>query len=731
MPTSKVTIYLIVSALLCLFGFSQLAQAASNDLTSASNRVSTTNVTAQFISEYRRVTPGATFGLILQLDIRKDWHTYWRNPGDSGQATSIKWQLPKGISASDIQWPFPERQYIGPVANYGYHGVANHLVMITVSNDWPVSKPVNITAKATWLVCKEECIPESGMLSLVLPSSEKNELADQYSSTFLGVRQQLPTSVDLLSHYQYQADKQIQFEFTLPEKITKSDRIEYFPYDWGVVKAPAPQAPVVESNRILLTTEKGDLKFSSPLNGTVVVTRENQPTLAYEIESSLGVFSENTTGEFKVNTQNDLDSFSFLGALIFALIGGVILNLMPCVFPVLSMKALSLVSHSGESSVVIKRHGMVYTLGILICFVVLGIALIAIKSAGQQIGWGFQLQSPVFVSAIIMVLFILGLSLSGYLEIGTSLMGTGSGLADKGGYSGSFFTGVLAVVVATPCTAPFMGPAMGYALTQPPWIMFAVLLTLGLGLALPYLLLCFFPLLSRKLPRPGLWMQKFQQFLAFPMFATAAWLVWVLGQQTDMNRIFVLLVSLVAVVFTIWVYKNTRQSRGVWAWIINVSCLLLILLLLGVNSSGNSVNEGSVKTASNSLNAEEFGTPVLMDLLQQGKPVFVNMTAAWCITCLANEKVALSSPQLNAYFKAKGITYLKGDWTQQDANISQYLELFGRSSVPLYVYYPAQQNTDSPDMRSARVLPQLLTVAAVIDSIESASPATLFLTTSK
>ena len=411
------------------------------------------------------------------------------------------------------------------------------------------------------------------------------------------------------------------------------------------------------------------------------------------------------------------NSISLLSALLFAFLGGLILNLMPCVFPVLSMKAMSLVKHANEPSVVIKRHGLVYTFGVLASFILLGVCLLVLQATGQQIGWGFQLQSPLFVSVIVIVLFVLGLSLSGFVEIGASLMGVGSGLAQQSGYKGSFFTGVLAVIVATPCTAPFMGPAVGFALTQSPLVTLLVLSALGFGLALPYLLLCYFPLLSTRLPKPGAWMRTLQQFLAFPMYATAAWLIWVLGLQTGINYVFAVLISCILVALAIWLWQNSSSASRHWRIIgrIIVLFVLIAIAVMLLNVPKATLTTQLNNSDSSGVNYQTFSMQGLNELREQGSPVFVNMTAAWCITCLANEKVALSTAQLKQYFADNKIVYLKGDWTNQDASITQYLESFGRSSVPLYVYYPAG-SANEPS-----VLPQILTAASVIDFIESAT----------
>ena len=689
------------------------------------NPVTTDNLSARLVSDSSSVKPGGAFYVALVFEIRDGWHTYWRNPGDSGQATSIDWQLPRGVEASAIDWPFPERQYVGPVANYGYHGTAYHRIKIQTPEDWPVGEPISLTANAKWLVCEEECIPEQGQLVLNIATAQSSALDSTQADLFSTIDNLLPSELAISSSYQYADSGDIRFEFEPSTLLTTAKDIEYFPYDWGLVSAPAKQQLVQDPSFVSITTKKSDLSFSNKVQGLLVVHQEDNTVKAFEVESQYGVLNlaSDSRIEPQTNTSNNL---SVLGALLFALLGGLILNLMPCVFPVLSMKAMSLVAHNHESKPVIRKHGLMYTLGILVCFAVLGIALIAVKAAGQQIGWGFQLQSPYFVSLLIVVLFVLGLSLSGYLEVGTSLMGVGNDLAHKSGYAGSFFTGVLAVVVATPCTAPFMGPAIGFALTQSTPVTLMVLMALGLGLALPFLLLSFIPVLSNVLPKPGAWMKTFQQFLAFPMFASAAWLVWVLGQQTDMNGVFSILMVLILITFTIWLWQKTRTITMPLKALGMLACAGMLIgagMQVHSYSSASSADINRVTASvSETAHYQTFKVGTLNSLREQGQAVFVNMTAAWCITCLANEKVALSSNELETFFSDNKITYLKGDWTNQDAEITEYLQSFGRNSVPLYVFYPAKNGNDAQTLPI--VLPQILTVDTVVDSMQSAMHST-------
>jgi len=682
------------------------------------NPVKTENVTASIISEYDSVAPGESLSVALKLNIREGWHTYWRNPGDSGQATSIKWTLPRGVQASQISWPYPERQYVGPVANYGYHGTALHFVELKVDASLQTDSEFEVVADADWLVCEEECIPEKAQLRFTVKTTDAPLLEEDHITEFARGRAAIPTPLNAKSGYQYMdSTSGIRFEFSPHDSLSAARSIEYFPYDWGVVQAPAKQTVVQDSAFVSITTEKGDLDFSKPIAGVVVLQTADSEYKAYEVESNPGPLIVNRDDALQSKPKLELAT-----ALLFALLGGIILNLMPCVFPVLFMKALSLVAHAGGSNSQSRLHGLVYTSGVLASFAILAMVLISVKAAGLQVGWGFQLQSPLFVSVIAVIMFVLGLSLSGYLKLGTKFMGAGNKLASQQGFAGSFFTGVLAVIVATPCTAPFMGPAIGFAFTQPSIIAVMVLLALGLGLALPYLLLSFFPMFARLLPKPGLWMERFQQFLAFPMFASAAWLVWVVSQQAGSDAVFVLLLVLIMVSFSIWLWQSTRASGPLWLRIGNTGAVLMATLaaILMVRSTNNSNTASSVVADrnENSAHFQTFNKDDLRQLREDDRAVFVNMTAAWCITCLANERVALSSPKIKTFFADNDITYLKGDWTNQDAHITDYLDQFGRNSVPLYVYYP--KGSGAP-----KVLPQILTITTLIDNIDSANSSSL------
>jgi thiol:disulfide interchange protein/DsbC/DsbD-like thiol-disulfide interchange protein len=715
----------------------QLAMAAQD--AEPSSFVQTEQVRAELVAETASVHPGQTLTVGLHQKIIPHWHTYWLNPGDSGLATTLAWQLPPGVSAGPIQWPIPHRFTQGPVTNHGYADEVTLLSELKVPPEAKPGQPLVLQAKASWLVCAEVCIPQNGLLSLSVPVVAKDAPVGTSHALIVQARAQLPTQP---SWAVGAALKDKQLVLSLPAKAHEgAGRLKeawFYPADWGVVAHNAPQPQRIEGEQLHLALTPGEapLAQGKALRGVLVLTHElkgQEVRQGFEIAPVLGaapaapVASRDAPAKpERADTPGaalDPHEAPSLGlALVLAFTGGLILNLMPCVFPVLSIKALSLLSHTSHRPAQARLQGLAYTAGVLASFGLLALAMLALKAGGAQVGWGFQFQSPGFVLVVAYLMLAVGLSLSGVFTIGASVTGVGGALADKPGLSGSFFTGVLATVVATPCTAPFMGGAIGFALGQPAAVVLAVFLSLGLGLAVPYLLLSTWPALQRWLPRPGAWMERFKQALAFPMYAAAAWLVWVLAQQADANAVGAALLGMVGIAFAAWLYDATRQST---AWRPAAGLLLALLTVSGVIGSSLLSLEGRepqvVSAASPSGKAKAWSPydPVAFQQLRaDGKPVFLNFTAAWCITCLANERVALSQAPVQEAFKAQGITYLKGDWTRQDPAITEVLRNFDRSGVPLYVYYPAGIGSKPV------VLPQILTPDVVLQALRDAAPKT-------
>ncbi|PKM12670.1 MAG: thiol:disulfide interchange protein [Gammaproteobacteria bacterium HGW-Gammaproteobacteria-3] len=681
-----------------------------------SHEAATEQVTAQLIASVDAVRPGDEILVGVQQRIIPHWHTYWVNPGDSGLATKIDYTLPEGASVGDIQWPTPSLIQLGPVINYGYENEVTLLSPLSVPKDAVIGERFPIQAKVKWLVCEEVCIPQQVDLALELPIVSFVESTGPGSPLIERALASLPVTSPWPIDVKPSGD-----DLTL--RISGSElssaeitTVRFYPEQWGRISHGAPQQDRQADDAIELTLRPGEapLSLGEPLVGVLTLTEniEGQAiTRGYIVNVPLSGGSPDIT-------VNDPPALLLPSAMLLALLGGVILNLMPCVFPVLSIKALSLIQHAHEAPRQTQLQGWAYTSGILASFALLGGLLIALKTGGAQIGWGFQFQSPLFVLAVAYLMFAVGLSLSGVFTIGNSIVGVGSSLAQRSGYSGSFFTGVLATIVATPCTAPFMGVALGFALSQSPVVLLAVFLSLGFGLALPYLLLSYWPALQRRLPKPGVWMDRLKQGLAFPMYGAAVWLVWVLAQQAGLNAVAVALGGMVAISFAAWLYETTKYSNaGARRSGAGFAGVALAAALLG--------GYGSVETPASAVTFESEQTPQknwepysalrLAELRAEGKPVFLNFTAAWCISCLVNERVALSQASVIDAFEQSGITYLKGDWTNRDAEITKILAEFGRSGVPLYVYYPAGIDAEP------EVLPQLLTPEIVTQTVTAPS----------
>ncbi len=680
----------------------------SASLMAASDHAKTDQIQVRLTPATTSVTPGSTVLIGLEQTIIPNWHTYWQNPGDSGVATQIEWQLPQGVTAGPIQWPLPSRFKVGTITNYGYADKVTLLSTISIPPSAKIGSQLPVRAKASWLVCEEICIPQQAELGLTLTVAASVSTSATHPSVGQAIAQ-LPQPSPWSTTYR-QADGNIQLDIASPAlQAHKLKDIWFYPHVWGHIDHGAAQDIRSYSEGMTLNLKVGEspIKADTPLSGVLVFTEQTADgpvTRGFTLQAEASTASESNTG-----------AIGLFSSMLFALLGGLILNLMPCVFPVLSIKALSLVRHGAHASRETRLHGLAYTVGILASFLLLAGILLILRNGGAQIGWGYQFQSPTFVLITAYLMFAIGLSLSGVFVLGTSIAQLGEGLTAKSGYSGSFFTGVLATVVATPCTAPFMGAAIGYALTQPPLPLFAVFFSLGLGLALPYLLLSNWPLLQRCLPKPGVWMERLKQFFAFPMYATAVWLVWVLTQQAGPDSLILALGGMVMIAFAAWLFESTRSVSG---WKQRLSTLLAAVLVVAtLVVSYLNLQHSKVPSRSSDTGAAQHWEPYSAERLQalraEGKPVFLNFTAAWCITCLANERIALSQQSVMDAFKQDGITYLKGDWTNQDAAITRKLAEFGRNGVPLYVFYPTGQQ------KEPIVLPQILTPESVIDHIRS------------
>ncbi len=670
------------------------------------NPVTTDHVTARLVAERTPIAPGETVDLALIFEIQPGWHTYWRNPGDSGDPPRLAWTLPAGVTVGPPRWPRPEVIPVGPLANYGYSGRALLLFALSLPADWPVGAPLRLQAQADWLVCEEHCVPESGLFELALPTAAATGAVDPVEAeSFAAARAGLPEGRLEGARMRLEGAR-LDLAIPTTDLPFTPAAVGFFAGAWGLIEHAAPQPWRLDEGLLRLDLTPGTLAEEAPAEGLLVLTDARGQVRAYEIAA---------VRDPPTQALSPGETIGLPLALAFALLGGLILNLMPCVFPILAMKALSLVKGLTELGPAAAgqrvRQGLAYTAGVLLFFAALAGLLLALRAGGAAIGWGFQLQYPPFVALMASVFFVIGLSLAGAVNLGAGLMALGNGDSRRG-HLGAFGTGALAALVAAPCTAPFMGAALGYAVTLSWPLALAIMLTLGLGLALPFLLLSLLPGLARRLPKPGPWMETLKEVLAFPMFAAAAWLVWVLSVQTGADGVALVLGGLLLLTFGLWLRERTRLLSPGWRrW----GAILSLAALAGTLALGMATDRlvaptnGTGAVRSGSLPSEPYSPERLAQARAEGRPVFVNMTAAWCITCLVNERVALSTAEVAQAFSESGILYLKGDWTNRDPSITAYLAAHGRNGVPLYVFYPPGGEP--------KILPQILTPDLVLEGV--------------
>ncbi|MDX2288813.1 MAG: protein-disulfide reductase DsbD family protein [Hyphomicrobiaceae bacterium] len=671
-------------------------------------------VEVELIAPVTAIEPGKPFRVGLRQTIARDWHTYWKNPGDSGEPTRIAWALPPGFTASDIHWPLPEAIPVGPLMNYGFSDAVLLPVTMTPPADLAPG-PVKLAAVVDLLVCKDICIPEqvNVTLSLDVQAGPAPPTPSPHADVFAAAERASPIPSPWPVSVEITADA-LHLDVVAagldPDRIA---RVQFFASDWGVVDHAAPQTVSWQAGGFSLALQRGDLA-GQPLNaveGLLVVSE----TIGTETVRN-GFAVRATPGQANASaTPAALASWDapigLWQALLLAMLGGLVLNLMPCVLPILSLKVMALAQHGDRQD---ERKGarlaaLAYLTGVLVCFTALGLIVVSLRAAGETVGWGFQFQSPAFVLGMAALFLALGLSLSGVFDIGGSLVGAGDGLARRTGAAGSFFTGVLATVAATPCTAPFMGAAIGYAVTRPAAETVAVMLALGLGFALPVVAIALAGVARHVVPRPGLWMVHLKQVLAFPLYATAAWLVWVLSLQAGSDGVLAAAYVLTGVALASWLVGQAGVSRG-----LRTAAVTVVLAIVG--AAAVPLVETATSTGGPEASAARGGKPAITayseqrvdDLRRSGQNVFVNLTAAWCITCKVNERVALDTDGVRGALASTGTAYLTGDWTRRDEAVTRLLAAHDRAGVPLYLLYPAD-----PDAAPV-VLPQLLTEAIVV-----------------
>ena len=708
---------ILLAVLVCLAGGAQAAPVNSG------------HVQLELVPGAASVAPGATVYVALHQKIVSGWHTYWRNPGDAGEPPTMAWTLPPGWSAGGFVWPAPRRLPVGPLMDYGYEGEVYLPVAITAPMTARPGASVPLKAAVSLLVCKDICVPEDAVLQLALPVADASAggASNAAVATALASAPK-PAGLDAAMAVK---DGKLLIAVTGPTLKGVTPREVYFyPYDSTVIDHAKPQAIERGPDGLTLALAPGYAFKKGPapqaISGALAVDGR-----AYEITAKPGALAASAGGLGPVASASrpgaggpggGADALGLPLALGFAFLGGLILNLMPCVFPILSMKALALASHAEHRP---RAQGLAFLAGVLITFVGLAALLIAAKAAGAAVGWGFQLQAPPVVATLALLMLLIGLNLSGVFEAGLSLQGAGGG-AHASGLAGSLLTGVLAVVVAAPCTAPFMASAIAYALTQSEWAALGIFAALGLGFAAPFTLLSFAPGLLRRLPRPGPWMEGLKKALAFPMYGAAAWLVWVLTLQSGAGALAALLAAAVVLALAAWLFGVAQRAQQTGARFRAVYLLsgLAALAAVGLTVAGLKAPPVGLAPAGASaavrsgdeLASEPFSPQRLAQLQSQGKPVFVNFTAAWCITCQVNDRAALSSAKVAQAFARAGAVYLTADWTRRDATIEQTLAEHGRAGVPLYLVYGKAGGPPA-------VLPQILTEGLVIDAVQKAAQA--------
>lgn len=685
------------------------------------------HVEVELVAEVEKAVVGEPFSVAVRFKTDPEWHVYWRYPGDSGIAPKFEWRAQNAQLIEDVRWPYPERIAVGPLANYGYHDQV--LLIAEFLSDEVGSASISLDAE--WLVCNEECIPGYGTLELALPVvAQGGRQYSKWEDLFSRTRAQWPIQDDAVrfeAREVLEPKRRYELSFVPPADLDLAElEVQFFPDTPGQIENAAPQLLVGRADRAVLelvppTTSQRTVER---LTG-VVVSQQGWSAQGFPkaIEVAIPLQAANPPANAQVMARPIAEGAGAIAPqLLFAFLGGLILNLMPCVFPILSIKILNFVEAGGGSPRDARKHGFVFGAGVLVSFWVLAGLILTLQAAGASLGWGFQLQSPVFVSLLVLLLFVIGLNFIGYFEVGASLQRLGSRLqGGEQGYLSSFSSGVLATVLATPCTAPFMGSAIAFALASSPFEALLVFSALGLGVATPYVLLSSSPALLRLLPRPGTWMVTFKQFMAFPIFATALWLTYVLSLQQGAEAVVTLALACLVVAFALWIYRTfATLDAGRWRRrVVSLSVLLLVagsVSLVSKIPSGSGVAAATVKLPTDlyrdafGLEWEKFTPERVAELRASGAPVYLDFTAAWCITCQANKRVVFSSQEVRDLVQSRGIVLVRADWTNRDPLISKALAEFGRRGVPLNVLYA--------EGAEPVIFPALLTPGIVIEQFE-------------
>jgi thiol:disulfide interchange protein DsbD len=681
--------------------------------------VTTPQVRAELVAHAPQgVQPGQPLWLGLKITHQPHWHTYWKNPGDSGLPTTLAWTLPAGFAAGEIQWPAPKRLPLGPLTNFGYEGVLLLPVPVTVPAGF-TGDALAVKLRADWLVCKDVCIPEGGDFALTVPARASSTA---HAVAFGAAAADAPVALSTAqARAAVEGDALVVRASGLPP-AWQGKPLAFFPETPGVIQNAAEPDQGWNGGewtaRIPLDIQRSESPTTMPAVLTAPglalppsgVALQVAVTTPWPATAAATPAPAPALGDAVVVPAAAAPGVAgVLLAMGLALLGGALLNLMPCVFPVLALKVMGFAHHGGDRRALLTG-GLAYTAGVVLSFVALAGLLLALRAGGEQLGWGFQLQQPAFVALLAALFTLIALNLAGVFEIGSVLPSSLETARVRNPVVDSLLTGVLAVAVASPCTAPFMGASLGLAVTLPAWQALAVFAALGLGMALPYLVLCAWPALAARLPRPGAWMAHFKVLMAFPMLATVVWLVWVLGSQVGIDGAAALLAVLVALAFAAWALGSATLGRGARR---GFGALALALLAAAVFWAAPSWRQEAIAAPDRTGATAEAGErwqPWSPERVQQalaaGQPVFVDFTAAWCVTCQFNKRTTLAAEEVLGAFDGKRVLLLRADWTRRDAAIAAELSRLGRNGVPVYALY-------APGGTAPTLLPEILTPDAV------------------
>ena len=660
------------------------------------------------VSGHDTVTPGERFTVALKMKFEGNWYTYWRNAGDSGEPVRLIWDLPEGISAGPIQWPTPKIKTVGPIVSYALGGEVWLPVNITIDAGVDLGRATTLKAHAYFLVCDDICIPEDGALSLPIGIGA-TKINAMHAGQIVTALDKIPTKGPAQGSAVLEAQK-INFDISgLPDGFENS---MLFPHENPII---------IHSDPVTLQPAKNGVRFSAspsygwedgtPESFDATLVANNGEAIIVPISTktpvNIGTLKpSNPTTKTGSGSKGANSNLGLWGAILGAFIGGLILNLMPCVFPIISLKALSLAKMAHGERTPIRRSAWSYTAGILISFIAFACLILILKVAGASVGWGFQLQSPWLVGLLSLLLFVIGLNLLGMFEFSGRFQNIGSDAINRSSPFSSFLTGVLAVIVATPCTAPFMAGAVGFALAGSTLTTIGVFLALGFGFALPFLLVAYIPGLLARFPKPGPWMETFKQFLAFPMFAAAIWLTWVLTLQSGAEGLLRLLMAGLFLTFGIWCLNKHRALGKILGGFVIFGSIWFLVLSLSYVGTKSLVADSQAE-----LQSAAWSTEAVATARAEGRPVFVDFTAAWCVTCKVNEITVLKTSKTAALFERTDTEFLIADWTRKDDVIAAELAKFGRAGVPLYLVY-------KPGAETAEVLPQILTYEILRTALE-------------